>query len=183
MKRGLLVVAAVLLSSSLSPALDMKPSHHQGPKAPPLPTVLSFDHMYGVDGPFIGETNPIRGVVGDELPWTITGFIKGRLDKGGHLKILVKGLVFGDDPEVPPELRLKNDEETFRGLVSCVTEVSPTEVGTTNVITKGFLSTPDGNSFIDDTLDLPNPCIAPIVFVMSGSEDKWFAVTGIETED
>jgi hypothetical protein len=41
----------------------------------------------------------------------------------------------------------------------------------------------NGNSFIDQKLDLPNPCVAPIVFVMAGSEDKWFAVTGFEREE
>ena len=31
-------------------------------------SLLTFETMYGVDGPFIGEANAIRGVVGDELP-------------------------------------------------------------------------------------------------------------------
>jgi hypothetical protein len=30
---------------------------------------------------------------------------------------------------------------------------------------------------------LTNPCIAPIVFILAGSEDKWFAVNGFESED
>jgi hypothetical protein len=35
-----------------------------------------------------------------------------------------------------------------------------------------------GDSTIDTMVTLPNPCVAPIVFVVAGSEDKWFAVTG-----
>jgi hypothetical protein len=29
---------------------------------------------------------------------------------------------------------------------------------------------------------LPEECVAPIVFVVAGSEDKWFAVTGVSLE-
>lgn len=154
--------------------------HH--PEAAALPNILAFDTMYGVEGPFLGEANAIRGVVGDEAPWEVERFIKGRLAKNGRLQILVRGLVFADDPSVPPELVGKNDEETFRGLVSCLTEEGETIV-TRNVETDGFPADEEGNSFIDAKIDLPNPCVAPIVFVMAGSEEKWFAVTGFESED
>jgi hypothetical protein len=98
--------------------------------------------------------------------------------------ILVRGLVFADDPDlVPPDLIGKNDEETFRGLVSCLTEDGAGGITTANVVTDGFPADMDGNSLIDQKLDLPVPCIAPIVFVMAGSEDKWFAVTGFEPKE
>src|SRR5262245_62185045 len=90
--------------------------------AKPAKLILMFQTMYGVDGPFVGEANPIRGVIGDELPWEIAKSIRGRLNTKGHLKIVVHGLVFKDDPSVPPELRGKNDEAEFRGLVSCLSE-------------------------------------------------------------
>jgi hypothetical protein len=147
-----------------------------------LPTILSFDTMYGVEGPLLGEANAIRGVAGDEAPWVIDHFIKGRLDKSGRLVIVVRGLVFADDPLVPPELVGKNDETTFRGEVSCLTEDAQGGIATANVTTQGFPASVRGDSLIDQTLVLPNPCIAPIVFVLAGSEDKWFAVTGFESE-
>ena len=50
-------------------------------------------------------------------------------------------------------------------------------------MTHGFRATESGDSIIDDHVDLPSPCVAPIVFVLAGSEDKWFAVTGIESEE
>ena len=53
---------------------------------------------------------------------------------------------------------------------------------TENVTTEGFAATPFGDSDIDAQITLPNPCVAPIVFVLSGSEDKWFAVVGFESE-
>ncbi|HEV8200699.1 MAG TPA: hypothetical protein VGS03_11820 [Candidatus Polarisedimenticolia bacterium] len=174
-------IALCAVALCAAAGVSMAGDRHHGD--PILPNILTFDSMYGVDGPFLGEANAIRGVVGDEAPWTIDHFIRGRLSKGGRLQIVVRGLVFGDDPElVPPELIGKNDEETFRGLVSCLTEEGETVV-TRNVTTDGFPADVNGNSFIDAKIDLPNPCVAPIVFVMAGSEDKWFAVTGFEREE
>lgn len=144
-------------------------------------TLLAFDAMYGVDGPFVGEAFPIRGIPGDELPWTIAS-AKGRLDTDGHLTLTVRGLVFTDDDEVPPELRGINDEESFRAVVSCLTEEGETVVER-NVFTAPFPATPQGDSKIRTTVELPQPCVAPTVLVLAGSEDKWFAVVGFEEEE
>ena len=144
-------------------------------------TLLAFDAMYGVDGPFVGEAFPIRGIPGDELPWTISS-AKGRLDTDGHLTLTVRGLVFTDDEEVPPELRGINDEESFRAVVSCLTEEGETVVER-NVFTAPFPATPAGDSKIKTTVELPQPCVAPTVLVLAGSEDKWFAVVGFEEEE
>jgi hypothetical protein len=90
------------------------------PKVPPpkppfvAPTLLAFGTRYGVDGPFIGDANKVRGVEGDELPWEI-GPVTGRLGADGRLFLIVRKLVSKDDPSVPPELRGKNDESEFRG--------------------------------------------------------------------
>jgi hypothetical protein len=145
--------------------------------------ILLFSTMYGVDGPFVGEDNPIRDVIGDELPWTIDGFVIGDLDTRGHLRILVHGLVFADDPSVPPNLVGTNDEPFFRGLVSCLVEADDGTVQTQNVITDGFPATVHGDSFIHATIELPDTCVAPIVMILAGSEDKWFAVTGFEAPE
>jgi len=144
--------------------------------------VLDFATMYGVDEAFVGEENPIRGIVGDELPWTIAGGVHGRLTNRGHLRIRVRGLVFTDDPEVPPDKRGTNDETEFRAVVSCLAEDQTGHVVTMNLTTAGFPATPSGNSDIDTQLQLPAECVAPIVFVIAGSEDKWFAVTGFSSE-
>jgi hypothetical protein len=144
-------------------------------------TLLEFDSMYGVDGPFVGEANPIRGIPGDELPWTVES-AKGRLDTDGHLTVTIRGLVFTDDPEVPPELQGINDEDTFRAVVSCLTEDGDAVVER-NVFTAPFPATPEGDSKIKTTVELPQPCVAPTVLILAGSEDKWFAVVGFEEEE
>lgn len=167
-------VTVVCLLALASTAVAKKDKPH---------VVLDFGTMYAVDEAFVGETNAIRGIAGDELPWEIDGGIRGRLTSRGHLHVRVRGLVFTHDPEVPPDLQGTNDETDFRALVSCLTEDDTGHVVTTNVPTNGFPATPSGNADIDADLTLPEECVAPIVFVMAGSEEKWFAVTGVSLED
>ena len=141
--------------------------------------VMDFHTMYGVDEAFVGA-NPIRDLIGDELPWTIKS-VSGRLTNRGHLRIRVRGLVFTDDDIVPPEKRGTNDEDQFRAVLSCLVEESG-QVVTMNLTTPGFPATPSGNADIDTQIQLPGECVAPIVFIIAGSEEKWFAVTGFSSE-
>jgi len=144
-------------------------------------TILSWTTMYGVDGAFVGK-NPIRGVLGDELPWEIES-ARGSLTVDGHLRINVKGLVFSGDEIVPPQLRGINDEHEFRALVSCLAENETTgAIDTVNLTTQGFPASRSGDSRIDAFVELPEDCVAPMVFVLAGSEDFWFAVNGAETD-
>jgi len=146
--------------------------------------LLAFGTMVGVDGPFVGDANPIRNVIGDESPWTVSKSAKGFLTTSGHLVIDVRGLVFPNEPNVPPDKIGINDEPQFRGLVSCLTpSADGMSVVTTNVTTQGFDATTTGNAKINAQLTLPNPCVAPIVFILAGSEDKWFAVTGFDSTE
>ena len=179
MKRTLafaVALTSVVIWAAASPSEELGKSGDHRPQL-----MLAFGTMYGVDGPFLGDANAIRDVEGDDLPWVVRS-VRGSLDTTGHLRIHVRGLVFADDPLVPPELVGTNDDEEFRGLVSCLTEVGDS-VETENVATEGFPATPTGDSNIDAHIELPNPCVAPIVFVLGGDEDKWFAVTGFEVEE
>jgi hypothetical protein len=140
--------------------------------------IVSFETMYGVDAAFV-KHNQIRGVRGDELPWDV-GSAVGSLTVGGHLTVSVRGIVFANDPDVPANIRGTNDETQFRALVSCLVSDHKGNVATVNVTTPGFASTPTGDSDIDALITLPSDCVAPIIFILSGSEDKWFAVMGAE---
>jgi hypothetical protein len=142
--------------------------------------IIKFDTMYAVDGPFVGGTE-VRNVLGDELPWVIKS-AKGFLSTNGTLEISVKGLVFSNDPKVPPEKRGTNDEAEFRALVSCITENNDGKISIVKILTNGFPATTTGNSEIKAKITLPELCVAPVVFVMAGSEEKWFSVTGAEME-
>jgi hypothetical protein len=145
---------------------------------PPDPkTVLSSETMYAVDEGFLGYD--IRGIVGDDLPWELTN-VRWRLTADGRLTLSVRGLVFTDDDMVPPRLRGINDESHFRAAVSCVTQDDDGNVFTVNTISRKFPATRTGNGDLSQLLDLPEDCVAPVVFILAGSEDDWFAVSGAE---
>jgi hypothetical protein len=137
--------------------------------------VLQWKTMVGVPAGLTGAQSqvPLRGINGGGIPWTIEKG-HGALSASGHLEIDVKGLVLAAGANTG-----SNPSATFRGLVSCV---NPD--GTfTNVLTDPFpattgpASTGGGNSEIEADVSLPSTCIAPIVFVTSGT-GSWFASTG-----
>ena len=139
------------------------------------PKILEFDTMVGVPTAFTGQTNKalIRDVPGGGIPWTLTS-ATGELSTGGELEITVTGLVLAAGANAG-----SNPVGNFRGLVSCLT----TSATVVNVSTGDFQATTGpataggGNARIEATLDLPNPCIAPIVFV-TNSGGSWFSATG-----
>jgi len=180
-----LVVPIALLSTLLSSVASSANAgeHLRGREEIRVRVMLAFQTMYGVDGPFIGDANPIRGIPGDEAPWEITRGVIGKLFTDGHLLLHVRGLVFKDSPLVqPPSLIGTNDASEFRAVVSCLTEEGD-QTPVVNVASPNFPANEKGNADIDAHLDLPNPCVAPIVFILPGDEDKWFAVTGFEAEE
>ncbi len=131
-------------------------------------TVLRFNRMVGNSGPFIGAQNPIRGVNAGGAPWTISG-ARGKVLTNGAVKVQVRHLVLTDTGDNPVAM--------FKAIVSCLTPDDSGGVTATNVSTALFPATPTGDSDIDDIVDLPNTCFAPIVFVTSPG-GSWFAVTG-----
>ena len=139
-------------------------------------TILKFDTMAPVTGPFVGASNPIRGVPGGGLPWMIESG-RGSLDRDGRLQVRVRGLVLANHAPVPPALQGTNPVTPFKAIVSCETIGADGSATVSNVSTVGFPASPEGDASIRATLRLPHPCIAPIVFVTSGG-GAWFAATG-----
>ncbi len=143
--------------------------------------ILQFDTMVGVPRPYTGSENPIRGVAGGGLPWVVES-AKGELRTDGSLKILVEGLVFDPNDPVVIENGLQNQNPIpfFRAIVSCQTIDENGDTATVNLTTDPFSATTGlgaGNATIAARLDLPSPCIAPIVFVTSPG-GAWFTATG-----
>ena len=132
--------------------------------------VLEFDVMTPVVVPFTGTDHPIRGVNGGGVPWQIERG-RGDLSSDGRLKIRVEGLVLVSSGQNPIPM--------FRGVVNCLTTGSP-DVGV-NLATAPVPASSDGDATIKATVELPDPCVAPIVFVTSGTgapPGNWFAATG-----
>ena len=137
------------------------------------PKVLEFDSMAGLPSAFTGTQIPIRGINGGGLPWDI-GPSFGELKADGTLEVSVHRLVFAAGPNVG-----RNTVASFRAIVSCLTS----DGGVANMMTSPFPATlgaasaGGGNAEIEAMLTLPQPCIAPIVFVTSPG-GAWFATTG-----
>jgi len=144
--------------------------------------ILRFGTMYGVDEFLVGDVNPVRGIPGDGLPWEIEA-AKGSLDVDGHLVAHIRGLVLGDDPIVPPDLRLINPDATFRAVVSCQTDEGTGHLTDSNLFTDPVPATRSGNADFNTFVILPEPCIAPVVFILAGDRNQWFSITGFEEEE
>ncbi len=137
------------------------------------PKILEFDAMVGVPDGMTGAQAPIRGINGGGIAWTLAS-AKGELSTGGRLEIEVTGLVLAAGGNAG-----SNPSATFRGLVSCLDDAGVSVNVSTDPFpaTTGPAASGGGNSKIEATLTLPDPCIAPIVFVTSAG-GSWFASTG-----
>ena len=133
--------------------------------------VLQFNTMIGVPRPYTGAVNAIRGVPGGGLPWVIS-FGKGKLSPDGTIDVLVQGLVLDpNDPAVIAGGRGgTNPIANFKAIVSCLSKDADGNPTTMNVSTGLFPADSAGNSHIQDIVSLPNPCIAPIIFVTSPTD-------------
>jgi len=177
MKRKL--VGVITLLAVALPTLAVSGSKSNG-------LILGFKNMSAVSGPFVtaqGETDPnIRGISGDSQEWMIDKSIKGQLFANGRLVMKVQGLVPTGNPP--------NPEAEFRAAVSCLTigtdsSTSPPTsiIETVNVLTSGFSADASGKANIKAKLQLPSPCVAPMVMILNGNQadgDFWLAVTGFD---
>lgn len=173
MKRTL----AAALGSIGAAALAFMPltDAHRSETVAQDPKILEFDVMAPVDGRFVGAANPVRGVDGGGLPWQIAQ-AKGELTASGKLEVEVSGLVLLDGPPVPPDRQGTNPIAEFQAVVSCLSTVDDAAT-TVNVTTDPVPATSTGDAVIEAAVDLPNTCIAPIVFV-GPSATAWFSATG-----
>ena len=137
----------------------------------PDSTVLKFKTMVGTVAPYTEAANAIRGVPGAGSPWSIDK-ADGTLKANGDLAVKVTGLIVTATGTNPSPM--------FRAVVSCQSVDAGAAV-IVNRVTAPFPATPTGDASFKGNVDLPSPCIAPIVFVTNGTGDPpggWFSVTG-----
>lgn len=170
MKRILTLFAAALTAIVMSAPASSQLAQADGQ------TILQFETMAPVTGPFVGTANPIRGVPGGGFPWMINQ-AEGNLQSDGSLQVEVQGLVLARTAPVPPSLQGTNPVKFFRAVVSCLTVNASGSVIHLEVPTAPFPASTTGDSEIEATVSLPRPCVAPIVFVTSPT-GAWFAATG-----
>jgi hypothetical protein len=171
-KSALLLLASVVLVAGV---VVLGPASAIGQGAP---KILEFDTMVGVPDPYTLPANAIRGVQGGGLPWVVDE-AKGELRVDGRIEVEVEGLVLDpNDPDVPQAVAGTNPVPNFKAIVSCLSRNAEGTIATTvNVETGLFPANAAGDSEIEDTVNLPEPCIAPIFFVTSPN-GAWFAATG-----
>ena len=92
--------------------------------------------------------------------------------------IHVRGLVLAEQSPVPAALQGTNPIPDFKAIVSCQTIGAAGSATITNVSTGQFPASATGNADINARVTLPQPCIAPIVFVFGAPNVGWFAATG-----
>jgi hypothetical protein len=168
MRKAILVtLAAVMILGGFLLSGRFAPANAKEPK------ILEFDTMVGLPQAFTGSQNPIRGINGGGLPWAISS-AHGELKASGKLEVTVQGLVFAAGPNIG-----KNTIPNFRVVVSCLKSDGSVENLTTSLFpaTIGAAVDGGGNAKIETTLALPQPCIAPLVFVTSPT-GAWFSATG-----
>ena len=163
---AVLVLTSVFFSGSVSTAAAKETK------------ILDFDTMIGVPRPYTGAANAIRGVAGGGLPWIVAA-AKGELKSNGELEIKVKGLLIdpNDAAAIAAGRAGTNPSPTFKAIVSCLSVDANGDPITVNVSTGLFPADANGNAKIEETVSLPMPCIAPIVFVTNPG-GAWFAATG-----
>ena len=130
--------------------------------------VLEFNTLTGVQSPFTGATNAIRGVPGGGAPWKVD-FASGKLKPNGEVRVSVRGLVLVSSGV--------NPVANMKVIVSCLSKDAAGNLVTVNVATATFPADAAGNAQFADSVNLPQPCVAPILFVTS-SGGAWLAATG-----
>jgi hypothetical protein len=167
MKKLFFVTLSALLLLSTFFAGSVSTAEAKGPK------VLKFNSMVGIPTTLTGAQSlvPLRNINGGGAPWTVAD-ASGELRANGHLEISVQGLVLATTGS--------NPIANFRGLVSCVNADGSFSNIQTGLFpaTMGLASEGGGNAEIIADITLPQPCIAPIIFVTSGG-GNWFAATGL----
>jgi hypothetical protein len=137
------------------------------------PTIYEFTTMVGTPQAFTGTQSPIRGINGGGLPWMLTS-AKGELKADGSLELSVTGLVLATGVNAG-----SNPIANFKVIVSCLQSDTSVKNVSSGLFpaTTGPATSGGGNAKIETTLSLPQPCIAPLVFVTSPG-GSWFATTG-----
>jgi hypothetical protein len=167
--------SAALLSTAAVQGVAAASAAHHPAHGHRSATILKFDTMTPVTGPYVGTANPIRGIPGGGLPWIIKS-ASGSLTSDGHLVVKVRRLVLAKQAPVPPALQGTNPLPDFQAIVSCQSIGASDSATIANVTTADFTASLAGDSTIHARVNLPHPCIAPIVFVTGPG--IWLAATG-----
>jgi hypothetical protein len=194
------ILSLGLISLCAGSALAQSSNNNLLPPAPRV--ILTFGSMVPVSEALTGTANPVRGLSGDTAVWNIAKSAKGSLTSSGHLVITIRGLASDSGPDQTTEGSSdpNSPQSDLHGMVTCLgvagtsaragtgTPIgvgSGSEAGSTieGVMTEGFALSRSGSVDIVADLTLPDPCVAPAVFLVSGTSNGWIAVNGFDSVD
>src|SRR5690606_41926595 len=147
------------------PCIMQRRQHAEGDAAIG-PKAMSLDTMVALP---VGSLD-LRGIRGAGQPWVLDAAF-GELQSDGKLEIVVAGLVRTLGPSAG------TSTPTFTAIVSCISLDGEGAPVTVNVQTDPFPTDGFGNCVIEDHVYLPEPCIAPIIFITNPG-GSWFSATG-----
>ena len=169
MRRRFLALATLLAALALAASV---PAAVGGRTA----EILKAERLVGVPTGLTGATGAIGSVNGAGLPWVI-GESKAVLGVDGSFELKFNDLLFTNEANVPVALRGTNNQATMQAGVSCLT-IGGTRTATltgTFPVTTGLGA---GDAKVATTLNLPSPCVAPIVLITNALGTSWFAASG-----
>lgn len=142
-------------------------------------TILAFSTMAGIQKPFTGAT--FLGVAGGGAPWVISQG-SGQLSADGRLEVRVRGLVL-DPSQVPTPPKGPGGTNPIAKFMAIVVGFSTDLLTPVAVPSSLVPASTTGDADIEETLMLPHPFYAPVLFVASlpigtPAQPRWFAVTG-----
>jgi hypothetical protein len=169
MRRRLLVLVTMLAALAIAASIPVAAG---GSTA----NLLKSERFVGVPTSLRGATGAIGEVNGAGAPWVI-GTAKAVLGVDGTLNLKFTGLLFA--PDAPAGLPGTNTVSPMKGAVSCMKSDGTRTATFTDAfpVTKGA-GEGAGNGRVEQWLDLPSPCFAPIVMITNATGSVWFAVDG-----
>lgn len=174
MKRVFGIAAAVSVAVAVALVAAVPPASSSSGKA-----LFEFNTLVGVSGAFVGSSMPLRGIAGGGLPWVI-GEGKAKVTTGGSLHVEVEGLIIDPNNATAQARGIagKNPLPFFFATVSCLDSTG----AVVNVSSTPVPASTSGNAEIEQRIELPGSCFAPIVLVRGSATGSavgpWFAASG-----
>jgi hypothetical protein len=167
MRRRLLALATLIAALAIAASIPVAAGGQTA-------NLLKSERFVGVPRTLAGTSGAIGAINGAGQPWVIDT-AKAVLDVNGNLDLKFTGLLFA--PDATPPLPGTNTIASMKAAVSCMR----TDGTRSATFTPAFPVTTGagaGDGRVEASLDLPSPCLAPVVLITNAGGGAWFAVDG-----
>lgn len=162
------LVGGAVIGAMLAAGMSTSATADRGPG-------LEVGAFSGLPAAYASPASPLRDLQPGGLPWVV-GSAKAEVKASGKVEVMFNDLLFA--PGTAPQGT--NTIPAMRVVVSCLTESG----GVANVATDPFPVTTGpgaGDGRVEARLELPRPCLAPLVFVTTPTLPtlRWLAVSAL----